>query len=226
MTPVGTPSSLQRRARRLLSALIAAVLTAPPAMGNAPATAPAEGIQASPAKPQTAPSRPRSDKKSAAPHAARKLRADDDDLADLNLLQLDVPEVVTAASRREQKTADLPHAVSVITKEDIRQSGARNVPDALRLAPGMDVADISYGNAAAAPRGLNGFVARNTLILVDGRQIFDSAMGGSFVGAWPFELEDIERIEVIRGPAGVTWAPTPSAASSTSLPRTPSISRG
>jgi len=126
------------------------------------------------------------------------------ELADLGLLDLEVPVVVTAA-RREQRITNVPHAISVITAEDIRRSGARSVPDALRLAPGVDVADLTYGVSAVSPRGFHGFLSRQVLVLVDGRQIFDSLFGGTLWGSWPFQLEDIQRIEVIRGPAGVTW---------------------
>jgi iron complex outermembrane receptor protein len=127
-----------------------------------------------------------------------------DQLEDIELLQMDVPIVVTAA-RHEQKITSVPYAMSVITAEDIRCAGARSIPDALRLVPGVDVADLGYGNAAVSPRGFHGFLARQVLVLVDGRQIFDSHFGGTSWGSWPFLLEDIERIEVIRGPAGVTW---------------------
>ncbi len=123
---------------------------------------------------------------------------------DADLLKMEVPVVVTAA-RREQPIALVPYAISVITAEDIRRSGARSIPDALRLVPGVDVADLGYGNAAVSPRGFHGFLARQVLVLVDGRQIFDSFFGGTVWGSWPISLEDIERIEVIRGPAGVTW---------------------
>ncbi|MBU0719488.1 MAG: TonB-dependent receptor [Planctomycetes bacterium] len=130
---------------------------------------------------------------------------DDDSLADLSLEELMKVQVVVTASRREQKITAVPYAITVITSEDIRAAGARSVPDALRLAPGMDVSELSFSNAAVSPRGLHGFVARGVLVLVDGRQIFDSLFGGTLWGSWPFQLEDIERIEVIRGPGGVTW---------------------
>ena len=130
-----------------------------------------------------------------------------EEIEDLNLLNLQVPEVpmVVTASRREEKLADLPYAISVITADDIRRSGARSVPDALRLVPGMDVADISSGLSGVSPRGFHGAISRLALILVDGRQIYDPIFGGTVWGAWPFQLEDIDRIEVIRGPGGVTW---------------------
>ena len=129
---------------------------------------------------------------------------DEDEIDDIELLDLEVPVVVTAG-RREQKITTVPYAVSVITAKDIRQSGARWIPDALRLVPGVDVAELSFGLAAVSPRGFHGFLADKTLVLVDGRQLFDSVIGGTLWDAWPFLVEDIERIEVIRGPAGVTW---------------------
>ncbi|MCP4591939.1 MAG: TonB-dependent receptor [bacterium] len=128
----------------------------------------------------------------------------DDAMDDIDLLELEVPIVVTA-SRRAQKITTVPYAMSVITAEDIRRSGARWIPDALRLVPGVDVAEFNFSQAAVSPRGFHGFLADKTLVLVDGRQLFDSVIGGTLWDAWPFQLEDIERIEVIRGPAGVTW---------------------
>ncbi|MHC4443184.1 MAG: TonB-dependent receptor plug domain-containing protein [Planctomycetota bacterium] len=127
-----------------------------------------------------------------------------EELDDIDLLQLEIPTIVTA-TRREQKITNLPYAISVITAEDIRLSGARSIPDALRLVPGVDVAELAYGNTALSPRGLHGYYSNNVLVLVDGRQVYDAFFGGTLWGAWPFQLEDIERIEVIRGPGGVTW---------------------
>jgi len=128
----------------------------------------------------------------------------DEDIQDIDLLQMEIPVVVTAG-RREQQITTVPYAVSVITKEDIRLAGARTIPDALRLAPGVDVSEIAYGNATVGLRGLHAYVSREVLVLVDGRQVFDSLFGGTLWTSWPFQIEDIERIEVIRGPGGVTW---------------------
>ena len=128
------------------------------------------------------------------------------DDSDIDLLELDIPMVVSA-TRREQKISTLPHAVSVITARDIRVAGVRNIPDALRLVAGVDVAALTCATSAVSPRGYHGFLANQVLVLVDGRQIYDAVFGGTLWGSWPFQLEDIERIEVIRGPAGVTWGP-------------------
>jgi iron complex outermembrane receptor protein len=125
--------------------------------------------------------------------------------ADIELLDsLEIPAVL-AAIRHPQRADRVPYAVSIITAEDIRRSGARSIPDALRLAPGVDVADLLSGQSAVSTRGFHGILSRDVLVLADGRQIFDSAFGGTLWHAWPFQLEDIDRIEVIRGPGGVTW---------------------
>lgn len=129
----------------------------------------------------------------------------DDGFADLSLEELLQVQVVVTASRREQKISAVPYAISVITAADIRAAGVRSIPDALRLVPGVDVADLSFGNAAVSPRGFHGHLSSQVLVLVDGRQIFDALFGGTLWGSWPFQLEDIARIEVIRGPGGVTW---------------------
>ena len=134
--------------------------------------------------------------------AVDEIRPLDDE--DVDLLDLDVPVVVTV-TRRAQNVATMPYAINVITAEDIRRSGARTVPDALRQAVGIDIADLAYGASAVSPRGFYGFLSNQVLVLVDGRQIYDSMFGGALWGSWPFQLEDIERIEVIRGSAGLTW---------------------
>ncbi len=123
---------------------------------------------------------------------------------DIDLMEMHVDTVVTGL-RQNQEVKDMPYAVSVITAEDIRRSGARSIPDALRLVPGVDVAELGYGYYATGPRGFYESYGSQNLVLVDGRQIYDAYFGGTNWGSWPFMLEDIERIEVIRGPAGVTW---------------------
>ncbi|MBN1491214.1 MAG: TonB-dependent receptor, partial [Phycisphaerae bacterium] len=130
----------------------------------------------------------------------------DVELEDIDLFELEVPEVmIVTAGRRAQRISQVPYAIGVVTADDIRRSGARSVPDALRLVPGIDIADLSYINSAVSTRGDHALLSNQVLVLVDGRQIFDSVFGGTVWGAWPFQLEDIARIEVIRGPGGVTW---------------------
>lgn len=147
---------------------------------------------------------PASQPTAAAPSVDANQPIDTTDIDDIELLDIEVPIVVTA-SRQKEELNRVVHAVSVITAEDIRRAGARTVPDALRLAVGVDVADLTFGSSAVAPRGFHGFLSRQVLVLVDGRQIYDSLFGGTLWGSWPLILEDIERIEVIRGPGGVTW---------------------
>lgn len=159
--------------------------------------------QAPTSQPTTSPA-PASPPAATAPAQPAPSPAATDGLDDIELLDLRVPVVVTA-TRRPQPVDTVPYAVSVITADDIRRAGARNVPEALRLAPGIDVAALSYGNYAVSPRGFHGFLADQALVLVDGRQLFDSLFGGTAWGIWPFQVEDIERIEVVRGPGGVTW---------------------
>jgi iron complex outermembrane receptor protein len=127
-----------------------------------------------------------------------------DEWQDVDLLDLEMPMVVTAR-RYAEPLSSLPYAVSVVTAEDIRRSGARTIADALRLVPGVDVAELSSGAWAISPRGLHGLFANTSLVMVDGRQIFDPLVGGTLWSKWPIVVEDIEQIEVIRGPGGVTW---------------------
>ncbi len=155
---------------------------------------------AEPIEAPTATSQPAATQPAADPNEA----IDTTDIDDIELLDIEMPVVVTASRQREQLD-EVAHAVSVITAEDIHRAGARTVPDALRLAVGVDVADLTFGNSAVAPRGFHGFLSRQVLVLVDGRQIYDSLFGGTLWGSWPLLIEDIERIEVIRGPGGVTW---------------------
>lgn len=129
------------------------------------------------------------------------------ELADLSLEELLQVPVIVTASRHEEGLDEVAYAVSVITAEDIRRAGAHTVPEALRLVPGVDVADLSAAQSAVSPRGFHGFLANHVLVMVDGRQVYDSVFGGTVWGCWPFMVEDIERIEVIRGPGGVTWGP-------------------
>lgn len=139
-----------------------------------------------------------------APEEPGRVRIQDESIQDLQLLEMEVPTVVTA-SRHEQSITSVPYAMTVITAEDIRRSGARTVTDALRLAPGVDVAELAWNEPGASPRGWHGSFSHAVLILMDGRQMYDSVWGGTLWGIWPFQLEDIDRIEVIRGPGGVTW---------------------
>ena len=126
------------------------------------------------------------------------------DLTNVSLEDLMNLEVVSV-SKTEQKLSRAAAAVFVITQEDIRRSGATNIPDLLRMVPGIDVAQIDANVWAISVRGLNERFANELLVLVDGRSVYSAAFGGVYWETLDVPLEDIERIEVIRGPGGSVW---------------------
>jgi iron complex outermembrane receptor protein len=112
---------------------------------------------------------------------------------------------VTSVSKTEQTLSRTASAIFVITAQDIRRSGATNIPDLLRMVPGMDVAQIGANTWAISARGLNGRFSNELLVLVDGRNVYTPTFGGVFWDVLDMPLEDIERIEVIRGPGATIW---------------------
>ena len=116
---------------------------------------------------------------------------------------LDVP--VELVSRQPQSLARTPAAVEVITGEDIRRSGATSLPQALRLVPGIHVARIDANKWAIGIRGFTDRLARSMLVLIDGRPVYSPLFAGTFWEAQDTLLEDIDRIEVVRGPGGTLW---------------------
>lgn len=129
---------------------------------------------------------------------------DDIDLTDFSLEDLMQVEV-TSVSKRAQSLRETAAAAFVITQEDIQRSGARTLPEALRLAPGVEVARIRSNEWAVSIRGFNGRFANKLLVLIDGRSIYTPFWAGV---QWDFQntlVEDIERIEVIRGPGASIW---------------------
>ncbi len=112
---------------------------------------------------------------------------------------------VTTVSRTPQKVSESAAAIFVITQDDIRRSGFTSLADTLRLAPGMDVAQISGHQWAVSARGFNDQFSNKLLVMIDGRSIYTPLFAGVY---WDYEnlmLEDIERIEVIRGPGATLW---------------------
>lgn len=128
----------------------------------------------------------------------------DQDLTHLGLEELMNLEVYSP-SKQAQALADSTSAAFVITQEDIRRSGVTNIPDALRLAPGVNVARIDANKWAISIRGFNGRFANKLLVMVDGRSIYTPAFAGVYWENQDLLLEDIERIEVIRGPGASLW---------------------
>lgn len=127
--------------------------------------------------------------------------------ADLSKLSMeDLMNIeVTSASKKEQKLSEVAAAIFVISREDIRQSGARNIPDLLRMVPGLDVAQINANIWAISARGFNAQVAGKLLVLIDGRSVYTPVYGGVYWDTQDLPIDDIERIEVIRGPGATVW---------------------
>jgi iron complex outermembrane receptor protein len=112
---------------------------------------------------------------------------------------------VTSVSKTQQALSQAASAIFVITPEDILRSGAANIPDLLRMVPGIDVAQINANTWAVTSRGFNGRFSNALLVLVDGRTVYSPTFGGVFWDALDLPLEDIARVEVIRGPGGSVW---------------------
>ncbi len=127
-------------------------------------------------------------------------------LKQLTLAQLGNVEVTTASKTPEQvwKTSA---AIFVLTGDDIRRSGATNVPEALRLVPGVEVARINSNRWAIGIRGFGSRLTRDVLVLIDGRTVYTTLLAGTYWEVQNLMLADVERIEVIRGPGGTIWGP-------------------
>jgi iron complex outermembrane receptor protein len=112
---------------------------------------------------------------------------------------------VRIATKRPQQLLEIPAAVYVIQGDDITRSGARSLPEALRLAPGVDVAQQTGHDWAVGIRGMASLFADRLLVLIDGRSVYTPIFGGVFWDLEHYLLADIERIEVVRGPGGTVW---------------------
>lgn len=117
------------------------------------------------------------------------------------LMQIDV----TSTSRREEPVGSVAAAVSVITSDDIRRAGVTTIPDALALADGLNVARFNNGSWAISARGFNGSTPNKLLVMVDGRTVYTPLFAGVFWNTVDYVLEDVDRIEVIRGPGATLW---------------------
>ena len=112
---------------------------------------------------------------------------------------------VSTVSRTESTVGQSPAAVYVITNEMIKRCGARNIPEALRLAPGVQVAQVNQSSWAISIRGFNARYANKLLVQIDGRAIYTPTFGGVYWDQRQVALEDVERIEIIRGPGATVW---------------------
>jgi iron complex outermembrane recepter protein len=129
---------------------------------------------------------------------------DESDFVTLGLEDL-MNLTVTSVSRRSQLVSDAAAAVFVISQEDIRRSGATSIAEALRMVPGLEVARIDANKWAITSRGFNSRFANTLLVLFDGRTVYTQLFSGVFWDRQDTMLEDIDRIEVIRGPGAALW---------------------
>jgi iron complex outermembrane receptor protein len=126
------------------------------------------------------------------------------ELASLDLQALMKLEI-TSVSRRPERLSDAAASIFVITGDEIRRSGATNLPEALRLAPNLDVVQVSASAYSVSARGLSNTSANKLLVLIDGRSVYTPLFSGVFWDVQDVLLEDIDRIEVISGPGGTLW---------------------
>ena len=136
--------------------------------------------------------------------SAATASAETEQLMDLSLEEL-LQVQVTTLSRRPQTLSSSPAAVFVVSQADIRKSGARTLPDVLRMVPGVQVAQVDANTWAVTARGSNGVFANKLLVLQDGRSLYGPMFSGVRWDAQDTDLASIERIEVIRGPGAVMW---------------------
>lgn len=125
-------------------------------------------------------------------------------LGDLSLEEL-MDETVTSVSKKAQRLGDAVAAVAVLSNDDLRRSGATSIADALRLVPGLYVGLINASQTAVSVRGFSHVYANKLLVLVDGRAVYTPLFGGVFWDLQQTVMEDVDRIEVIRGPGATLW---------------------
>src|ERR1051325_122792 len=138
--------------------------------------------------------------------AVSSARADD---AKRDLTELDIEALMnlegTSVSKKAERSSEAAAALYVITAEDIQRSGVTTIPDALRLAPGVSVAQVDANKWAVGVRGFTNLLNDKLLVLMDGRSVYTPLFGGVFWDAQDTMLDDVDRIEVIRGPGGTLW---------------------
>jgi iron complex outermembrane receptor protein len=139
-------------------------------------------------------------------HAASADEQDAIPLTELTLEEL-MDVKVTLPSRRPESRSLAASPVFVVTQDDIRRSGVTNIPDALRLAPGVQVAEGTASQWAVGIRGFASRLTRSLLVLMDGRSVYTPLFAGTYWEVQNTFLEDIDRIEVVRGPGGALWGP-------------------
>jgi iron complex outermembrane receptor protein len=142
------------------------------------------------------------------------VRADDEEGATQPLKQEDLFKLsledlmnveITSVSKQKQRVSQAPAAVTVISQDDIRRSGLNSVAELLRLAPGLDVARLTGSITAVSSRGFNDIYANKLLVVMDGRTLYTPLFSGVYWDAADYVLQDLERIEVVRGPGATLW---------------------
>lgn len=129
---------------------------------------------------------------------------DSDEFFDMSLEELMNIEVTTV-SKKEDTLFRSPAAITVLTSEDIRRSGHQSIPEVLRMVPGIHVAKIDSNKWAITSRGFNSMYADKLLVLIDGRTVYTPLYSGVYWDVQDLMLEDVDRIEVIKGPGGTLW---------------------
>ena len=128
----------------------------------------------------------------------------DQDLTEFSIEEL-MDIKVTSVNKKSQRLSDSAAAIFVITREDIRRSGVTSIPEALRMAPGVNVARIDANKWAINCRGFNSRFSPSLQVLVDGRSVYTPSFSGVYWEVTDVLLEDVNRIEVIRGPGATIW---------------------
>lgn len=135
---------------------------------------------------------------------AQASQAPQENFANLSLEELTNIQI-TSVSRKAERLGDAPASVYVIRRDEIRRAGVATLPEALRLAPNLQVARVDARNYAVSARGFNNVFSNKMLVLVDGRAVYSPLFSGVFWDAQDLVIEDIERIEVISGPGATVW---------------------
>jgi iron complex outermembrane receptor protein len=112
---------------------------------------------------------------------------------------------ITSVSKQKQTVAEAPAAVTAIGQDDIRRSGLKTIPELLRLAPGLNVAQINASHWAISSRGFNELYANKLEVLMDGRSVYTPLFSGVYWDTIDYIIPDLDRIEVIRGPGATLW---------------------
>jgi iron complex outermembrane receptor protein len=131
------------------------------------------------------------------------------EIDEADLTSLDIEDLfdleVTSLSKKSQRFTEAAAAIYVVSSDDIRRSGMRSIPEILRLVPGLQVARLSNNRWAISSRGFGSLFSDKMLVMIDGRSVYTPLFAGVYWDTVDTLLEDIDRIEVIRGPGGTLW---------------------